>query len=582
MNENDWLLFSAIIYKDTNLAKQAISSGANVNFKYYDNNSALLLASLEMNSETIELLILHGAKVNAVNDYNQAPLYWAIYYGHLKNIEILIRYGAYIDRVNYNGGIWHAAVIAKNFSSEMMEYLYTVDKNINIQNRYGKKTPLHLAVQENKLQAIEFLVNKNADINIKDEDDCTAIDLAVEQENIEIIYILLHKNLKHMTVFLLNKINYRTSYKILQNYFFCINDFSDVQFYKQMKTIYQKLITQHKDLLHAPIAISYRNEQGKRMHGAFYDHYLMRQITKHNTHIIKANTNQITCQSFYNFIPTVIWRLGLDGKEERPEHINENEIKDIDGLIFIPGRPSENGNDFKLRCDFELKQIAQAMLRGQPILAVCAGAWRLFEACVSKITNTQLKESSLVEKSNDHTYSNMPYIVQNGGAGNNVMIHDIILYPNTMLKSIYQHTHRSNLIDEESDADESFIEVNSIHWQAIKKSLFNKQPISSMFTVSAISTGKKNVKNRQGNNMTPDENVVEAFETKTGVPMLGIQWHPEAFFKNQNRDDSNNFHLNIVRNMTLAGDAYHAKRTVLKELENLIQKTDGDCKKILV
>lgn len=568
MNEKDWLLFDAIINMNIEGAKKSIEIGANVNFKCYDNNPALLWASCEENPESLRLLIQCGANVNAKNDYNQTPLYWAIYYGRLENIKILIQNQANINDVNYNKNIWYVAVTAKEFSYEIMEYLYTIDSNINIQNE-EEETPLHFAVKNNKPKSVEFLINKNADITIKDENNSTAMDLAVEKQNIEIIYILLHK------------IDYHTLYQILQNYFFHVNNFNDMQFYKQIKNIYQKLIAQHKDLLHAPIAISYRNEEGKRMHGAFYDHYLMRKITKHSTHLIKADS--VTRDSFDNFIQNkTVLRLGLDESMDSPQNSNKNEMQDIDGLIFIPGRPSEKGNDFDARCNFELTQIARAMLRGQPVLAICAGAWRLFEACVSKIITAQLNTSSLLVDSTDHTYRSMPYIVQNGGVGNNVIIHDVILHPNTMLESIYQHQQNLNLIEEESDASKPpYVEVNSVHWQVINQTIFNNKHVANMFAISATSTGKRDIKNSQQNNMIPDENIVEAFETKTGVPMLGIQWHPEAFFKNKKAEDSNNFHLNIIRNMTLAGDAYHAKRNLLKEFKNLIQKTDGDCKKIL-
>ncbi len=59
----------------------------------------------------------------------------------------------------------------------------------------------------------------------------------------------------------------------------------------------------------APISISFRNDQGKRMHGAFYDHYAIRQITGHETIILKE-PNQIL-NSFQEFVNSSTFALGV-------------------------------------------------------------------------------------------------------------------------------------------------------------------------------------------------------------------------------------------------------------------------------
>lgn len=51
----------------------------------------------------------------------------------------------------------------------------------------------------------------------------------------------------------------------------------------------------------APILISYRNDNGKRMHGAFYDHYTMRCITARETYISKSPEHQIKKPHFIEF-----------------------------------------------------------------------------------------------------------------------------------------------------------------------------------------------------------------------------------------------------------------------------------------
>ena len=63
----------------------------------------------------------------------------------------------------------------------------------------------------------------------------------------------------------------------------------------------------------------------------------------------------------------------------------------------------------------------------------------------------------------------------------------------------------------------------------------------------------------------PKQDVPEAFETLFGSPFPGIQWHPEAYNPG---DSSTTDHLNILRYMVKAGDAYRFKRNVINDLHN--------------
>ena len=54
---------------------------------------------------------------------------------------------------------------------------------------------------------------------------------------------------------------------------------------------------------------------------------------------------------------------------------------------------------------------------------------------------------------------------------------------------------------------------------------------------------------------------------------MGIQWHPEAYYgKKITKEDKR--HLNIIRYMVDAGDAYKAKRTMLKQFRETYSPSD--------
>ena len=64
--------------------------------------------------------------------------------------------------------------------------------------------------------------------------------------------------------------------------------------------------------------------------------------------------------------------------------------------------------------------------------------------------------------------------------------------------------------------------------------------------------------------MKPEEGLVEAFESVSGSPIMGIQWHPEGY------SDKDPAHGNLLKYMALAGTAYAAKRAMLKQLQEKI------------
>lgn len=290
----------------------------------------------------------------------------------------------------------------------------------------------------------------------------------------------------------------------------------------------------------ASIQISYRDDQGKQMHGAFFDHYCMRRITKHDTEIVvKAGESTIRFQEFTT--RSTVHTLGFgDAIGEKIVPAISNENSDHAGLLIIPGRSRDGENPS--RDNFEQQLIRDALKRGRPILSICAGSWQLWKAFGGNIRDVT-----------DHTYASMPRIVTDGSVGNNVQIHSIKLNP-SIVKSAMKAT---------SDK----VRVNSVHWAAP-----DERNIPDFLEVSAVSTPDDKLvppRNRQGEVMRSESGVIEAFETKYGAPVIGIQWHPEAYYQTKTHvDPAAQQHLNLIKYMVLAGDAYCAKRAMLKEFKD--------------
>lgn len=291
----------------------------------------------------------------------------------------------------------------------------------------------------------------------------------------------------------------------------------------------------------APIAIAFRDDgDGK---GALYDHFTFQKITSYPTLICAHDSmNHTKLQTFQRGVGYGLTFGESDeyGKKIPPLVHNISEI----GLLVIPGRIREKEFD-AVRQQHESNLIKWALIRGQPILSICAGSWRLWEAIGGKI-----------DEISDHNYGGgmIRISATTGRVGYNKQIHRIHINGDTVLNMIMGPGNRPT--------------VNSIHWKA-------PSPIDIPFLakISAYSVEDTTIapNSRQGTQMIPESGTIEAYENTYGSPFFGIQWHPEAYSVNEENGDK---HQAILCYMADAGSAYYHKRKLLKELmgfQKLIQ-----------
>ena len=89
---------------------EAIKSGANVNAKKNDGETALMVAALNGHTVTVKALIQAGADVNAKNNKGETALMFAAKYEYTETVNTLIEAGAE-DLTDYYGktALIHAA-----------------------------------------------------------------------------------------------------------------------------------------------------------------------------------------------------------------------------------------------------------------------------------------------------------------------------------------------------------------------------------------------------------------------------------------------------------------------------------------
>ena len=252
---------------------------------------------------------------------------------------------------------------------------------------------------------------------------------------------------------------------------------------------------------------------------------------------------------------------GLSGTNTTP--VREATFADLDNIdvLYIPGAPSandtqvgDNAKDANLsreteiadpgeqgsktakdnyrkwkehasRAPYELKLIEIAKTRGIPVLAICAGSWRLLESFGGQCRTIK------VEIRNQHKASSGPAFA---------LRHDLEITTQTHLSKaghLEPKTGKTWPKMETNKEDGSLkpvasttvrmTDANSTHWASADVNQHGKLVQRSPRTGETL----KFMPN-PGTLLTTSAksgSIIEAFETVMGVPMMGIQWHPECY-----------------------------------------------------
>lgn len=228
---------------------------------------------------------------------------------------------------------------------------------------------------------------------------------------------------------------------------------------------------------------------------------------------------------------------------QQPAHEHNSGLSEVHGL-FIPGAPSavhsqqgeainipsqnskhkSKRNELDSRAQFEHRSIAEARLHGKPVLAICAGAWRLAEAyggCTETFGGSELKKH----------YS--------PGADTMNVGHDVDI--------TLSHTNLSGTMPKKDEhgyngqpsamRDDKLRWVNTTHWASVKANEDGTLASALETPTPTPAPGLRELQNQSKLPTTPSELIitatsegkVEAFETRHGAPVMGVQWHPEAY-----------------------------------------------------
>ncbi|MBB3228529.1 gamma-glutamyl-gamma-aminobutyrate hydrolase PuuD [Luteibacter sp. Sphag1AF] len=314
-----------------------------------------------------------------------------------------------------------------------------------------------------------------------------------------------------------------------------------------------------------PITISHR-EDG-RGSGAFWDHYTLRTATGRNT-----------LASHRKSVKPVVTAPGQEKAKQFSGRLpGERDTPGATtgvghGLLFIAGgnhglasetprnashTPKGDAVKRQARRDrHETFLMSQARLTGRPVLAVCGGSWRVLESFGGSTRGVE---------TNTHQTRQMPYLTSKGAVAKVASTHAVDVMPGTMV----HHAFRD-------DAGTTPSHVNSAHWAVAEES--RPGQLSGVPRVGFPSRPLLEVSARGPTPHDPPylrkampyhRSSVEAFESSHGAPVMGIQWHPEAY----DRGFSSVEHQangRLLNWMAKAGDAYEARREMTADFSKWV------------
>lgn len=161
------------------------SEDFNINMRDRDGNTLLHLASGCSNRALMALFLQKGADINAINHSGFTPLHYAVWDGNRASVEFLLAQGAdaFLKNSNRNTALHFAIEIGH------ITLVPILIKSIDLKARNSEGlTALHIAVMDNDLELIKFLLNNGADINATDHEGNTPLHMTIIKHSKKIRY----------------------------------------------------------------------------------------------------------------------------------------------------------------------------------------------------------------------------------------------------------------------------------------------------------------------------------------------------------------------------------------------------------
>ena len=193
------LIMFTILIGDYRLTENLLKSGADVNLSTETNNTPLLFAIEHDMNNIVDLLIKYGADIHHMTSNGVTAIGIACINNNINIAKKLIDLGVDTNIADDEGNTPFHIAIEGNAGVDLLNLLYVNNAKIDIQNIYGQ-TPLMIALEKGNVEVVKFLVDLGADLNLRDDDGKTALDLVIKYEDKKMIDLLITHGAQNMSL----------------------------------------------------------------------------------------------------------------------------------------------------------------------------------------------------------------------------------------------------------------------------------------------------------------------------------------------------------------------------------------------
>jgi uncharacterized protein len=158
-------LFDAVKSGDAQAIRALLKQRVNVNVTEADGMTPLHWAVRSNDIDTVQLLLRSGANSKAANRYGVTPLSLAALNGNAAIIEVLIKAGADPNAALPDGETI-LMTAARTGKPDAVKALISHGANVNVREKWQEQTALMFAAAENNAAAVKLLVEAGADMNV--------------------------------------------------------------------------------------------------------------------------------------------------------------------------------------------------------------------------------------------------------------------------------------------------------------------------------------------------------------------------------------------------------------------------------
>ena len=144
-------------------------------------DDGLLAAAQSGNIESANRYLMRNADIEWRADDQSTPLYLAVRNGQLKMVKFLVGKHANVNAKDLPNSMTILMEAVRVNKPDILQFLLNSDANIDARG-YSNRTCLHQCCVANYMEMIKMVVEKNPDMNAKDDEGMTPVHLAVQTD----------------------------------------------------------------------------------------------------------------------------------------------------------------------------------------------------------------------------------------------------------------------------------------------------------------------------------------------------------------------------------------------------------------